>query len=219
MCVPMRLFFRSTSLLLAGLCLSGAATAAEPARLRPVDKCASEAGFAEFRTQLKQAVAAKDERRLLAMLSNDVTVNFGGGRGSEAFAHFWKFGGVDVSPVWKELEQALSRGCARDGDALISPSFLALLPDRFDPYETAIILPGSRLRAGKAPNSAAKGPRLNWHLAEVVDDIGEEWLQVRVPGGPQGFVSRSQTANPLDYRLLFKNRDGKWLITAFVAGD
>jgi len=164
-------------------------------------------------------IATKDEKALLAMLSNDVTVNFGGGRGREAFAAFWKFDGAGVSQVWKELAQALSRGCARDGDALLAPSFLAELPERFDSYETAIILPGTRLRVGKNRKTAPKGPRLNWHLAEVVDDIGEDWLEVRVPGGPHGFVSRDQTANPLDYRLLFKCRGGRWMITAFVAGD
>jgi hypothetical protein len=168
---------------------------------------------------LNQSVAARDEKALLALLSDDVIVNFGGGRGRDAFAAFWKFGAPAASPVWKELERALARGCARDGEVLIAPSFLAELPDQFDPFETAIILPGTRLRAGKSEKTKRKGPVLNWALANIIDDQGEPWIEVDVPGGPHGFVSRDQTANPLGYRLNFKRRDGQWQVTAFVAGD
>jgi hypothetical protein len=218
----MRSFFRSISLRALAIGCSFAVAspllAAVP-RLPPSDTCGSEPGFADFKARLTNVIAQQDARALLAMLSDDVTVNFGGGRGRDAFAAFWKIQGDSTSPVWKELEQALARGCARDGDALIAPSFLADLPDQFDSFETAIILPGTRLRAGKGVKTALKGPVLDWALANVLDDEGEHWIEVAVPGGPRGFVSRGRTASLLGYRLNFKQRGGRWLITAFVAGD
>ena len=44
-------------------------------------------------------------------------------------------------------------------------------------------------------------------------------MGVEIPDGRKGFVRRDQTVNPLGYRAVFEKRGGKWLITAFVAGD
>ena len=189
-----------------------------PERLPPVESCSTEAGFGAFRARLKDVVASKDDQGLLAMLSDDVEVNFGGDQGPALFAANWKFDEPGESHVWPELEEALSQGCTQSGDALVAPSFVANFPHALDAFETVILPPGTVLRGGKRDDTPALGA-MDWHLASVTDDKDESWIAIRLVDGRRGFVRRDQTINPLDYRLVFEKRDGEWMITAFVAGD
>ena len=189
-----------------------------PERLPPIESCSMEAGFEGFRTRLKQVVAARDEQALLAMLSDDAEVNFGGDRGPALFASNWKFGEPGDSHVWAELEEALSQGCTQAGDALVVPSFVVNFPEQLDAFETLILPPGTILRSTKDEASSVIGS-LDWHLANIIDDADEGWVEVKLVDGRQGFVRRNQPINPLDYRLVFERRGGSWMITAFVAGD
>jgi len=44
-------------------------------------------------------------------------------------------------------------------------------------------------------------------------------MKVRTPKGRVGFVPREQMRGLLDYRLIAQRVDGRWQVTAFVAGD
>ncbi len=187
-------------------------------RLPPVEQCTTEAGFEQFRERLKEVVARKDERALLSMLTEDVTVDFGGGSGPPAFAANWQFDQAGESPVWSELSEALSFGCAPTGDHLVAPSFVTQFPAELDAFVTVIVRPGTRLRASESDGAADLG-KLDWHLATVTDEDDGEWLGVQLVDGREGFVRRDQVVNPLDFRLVFTKREGQWRITAFVAGD
>jgi hypothetical protein len=189
-----------------------------PERLPPVEQCAGEPGFDEFRARLKDAVARKDEPALLSMLTDDVEVNFGGDIGPALFASNWKFDEAGESHVWAELKEALAQGCAPSGDALVAPSFVTRFPGQLDAFETVIIAPETPLQKAKAAGVPGRDV-LDWHLAKVTDDLDETWIGVHLIDGRQGFVRRDQMINPLDYRLVFEKRDGKWMISAFVAGD
>src|SRR5687768_4766271 len=101
-----------------------------PETLPPVETCAAEAGFDDFRAMLTKAVEAKDDRALLSLLSADVEVNFGGDRGPALFAANWKLNEPGDSHVWAELDEALAAGCTQTGDALVAPSFVAQFPDQ-----------------------------------------------------------------------------------------
>lgn len=189
-----------------------------PETLPPVETCAAEAGFDDFRARLVKAVKAKDERALLSLLSADVEVNFGGDQGPELFAANWKLDEPGESRVWAELDEALAAGCTQSGDALVAPSFVAQFPHQLDAFETVILPPGAQLRGTKSDGSPAEGA-LSWHLARVADDQDDQWIGVRLVDGRAGFVRRGQAVNPLDYRLVFEKRGGRWMITAFVGGD
>lgn len=200
------------------LVLSWAPPEPVPQRLPPVEQCSAEAGFDEFRTRLKNVVARRDEDALLAMLSDDVEVNFGGDVGPALFSANWKFPEPGQSHVWAELDEALSQGCARSGDALVAPSFVSQFPEQLDAFETLILPPAAQLRSAKTESSAASGP-LDWHLARIVDGADDSWVEVKLVDGRPGFVRWKEAVRPLDYRLVFEKRDGGWRITAFVAGD
>ena len=205
-----------------GLLLALAALAmAEPIhakRLPPVELCTSEPGFEEFRSRLRKIVARKDESDLLALLSDDVEVNFGGDLGPALFAANWEFEGLGESHVWGELEDALSRGCAPTGDALMAPSLGMQFPEDLDPFDTWIARPGTVLRE-RPEDHAPIIAKLDWDLLAASDPNDDGWESVRLLDGRHGFVRHEQLVSPLDYRLVIERRDGKWLITAFVAGD
>lgn len=187
-------------------------------RLPPVEQCAKAPGFEEFRANLRRIVARQDEQALLALLSKDVEVNFGGDKGPDLFAKNWGFAGARLSPVWEELSTALARGCIPTGDALLAPSFSVQFPEDLDPFETWIALPGARLLA-KPDDRAEVTARLEWDLMTEAAPRGGDWLAVRLLDGRKGFVRYAETISPLGYRLVFEKRGAKWMITAFVAGD
>ena len=188
-----------------------------PECLPPTEQCAGDESFDRFRALLKDVVAARDERALVAMLSDDVEVNFGGDVGPALFAANWKFDQAAESPVWAELEEALSQGCIHTGDALMAPSFVAQFPDQLDAFETLILPAGTMLRSAR--DEASAGERLDWHLAAIIDNSDDTWIEVKLVDGRRGFVRHDQSVNPLDYRLVFEKRGGAWQIAAFVAGD
>ena len=204
-----------------GLLLMAALLFAEPIgpRLPPVEQCEAVPGFAAFRTELRAIIARQDEAALLKLLSDDVEVNFGGDRGPELFASNWKFAGSETSHVWKELATALERGCVPTGDALLAPSLDVQLPEELDPFETWIALPKAVLRQRPSDRAPAIA-ELDWELLTTSSDFTDpNWLDVKLVDGRRGFVRLDQVASPLGYRLVFEKRGGRWLITAFVAGD
>ena len=45
------------------------------------------------------------------------------------------------------------------------------------------------------------------------------WYKIETLGGKKGFVSAEFVRSPIDYRACFEKKNGKWKMTAFVAGD
>ena len=192
---------------------------APPYRLPPVEQCGADPSFLEFRANLNDAVVRKDEAALLGLVADDVMVDLGGGSDKNAFAATWGFGQARPSNVWKELGEALRLGCAPAAEALVSPSLIVQFPDDLDAFETLVALPGTMLRA--MPDDAAPiVATLDWHVLTVVESVDvAPWSGVALADGRKGYVRGDQVRSPIDYRASFEKRNGKWLLTAFVAGD
>lgn len=192
-----------------------------PKTLPPVDQCKGDPSFAQFRTTLKAAVAKQDRDAFLKLLAPDVIVNFGGGAGPAAFQEQWTFDEPDdPEGIWALLKTILSMGCARDGAVRVMPS----LDQQMAPYnedlsqDVALILPGAKLYKETGVESAH--PKIiPWTLAAVTSRAGDLVTGVRLPDGRGGFVNDNELYEPLGYRLVVEKRRGKWVITAFVAGD
>ena len=61
---------------------------------------------------------------------------------------------------------------------------------------------------------------LRWHVVALEDGYGEApWLRARLPDGRRGYVRRDLFRSFGDFRAIFERRDGRWRMTAFVAGD
>ncbi|HEV2865854.1 MAG TPA: hypothetical protein VGX37_05015, partial [Allosphingosinicella sp.] len=65
-------------ILAALLLVSAPAASPNLDRRPPIDECATDASFAAFRTQLREAVERQDRDFLLSATADDILVNFGG---------------------------------------------------------------------------------------------------------------------------------------------
>jgi hypothetical protein len=207
-------------LLLALTALSIAAPAhALPTKLPPIEQCGGDAGFTKFRNALRAVVRRKDRDALLRMLSPKVLVNFGGAAGPEAFAQSWDFDPTSHG-IWDQLEIMLRMGCARDGEVRLIPSLIRQLGPYSDDalYDARLSLPGAKLfkEPGAAADAVAVAP---WTLVTATDTSSDFWTGVRLPDGSTGWMSDDDLYEPVGYRIVIERLRGKWMITAFVAGD
>ena len=205
------------AILLSLLAVAPAAGAVD--RRPPVDRCASEPGFAAFRTSLRAAAARRDAAFIRSILIEDILVNFGGDSGREAFVRQWRLGEAD-SRFWAELLTVLDLGCAPIEEELVAPSMFAQLEDQED--MTAVVMavrPGAVMR--ERPDDAADVvATLDWDvLTWRSEQTPEGWLAVALADGRQGYVRQADTRSLGDYRAFFRRTGGRWQITAFIAGD
>ena len=197
--------------------------AADPVRLPPVDQCRGDAEFEAMRSRLQDVVEAKDLDGLLALMSDDVRVTFGGRFGREGFRHWWTTASGQQGKLWQELTAATSLGCAaaKDGEGAEYRAMPAMFVTSggLDGFTTWVSLPGARLRS-RASTAAQVRMRLPaWTVLEEAEHDGGDWVQVRTPKGRRGYVSVDEARSIIDYRLVFGRQQGGWRITAFVAGD
>ncbi len=198
-----------------------ALTAATPHRLPPVERCKSDAGFAAFRAQLGRAVHNRDPVALKALVASDVTVNFGGDVGWADFAAFW---GLEkqarTSELWEEMAPALTLGCAvtPDGRSRVMPGLFESIGDDVDIFDLVAVRTGTPLRA-TADGSGRVIATLDWHAGEVQAGSTDTWTHVKLLDGREGWVAKDRLVSPIGYRLATEKRGGRWLVTAFVAGD
>jgi hypothetical protein len=192
-----------------------------PATLPPIDQCNGDAGFAKFRSTLNRVVARKDKTALLALLSPRVIINFGGGTGTKALLDEWSFEDADdPNGIWAVLKSMLSLGCARDKAVRIIPSLDMQMEPYYDDLtnDIALILPGAKLYK-EAGVEQPKSKTTPWTVARVTSRAGDLFTGVRLPDGREGLINDNQIYEPLGYRLVIEKLHGKWMITAFVAGD
>jgi hypothetical protein len=201
--------------------LSFLIAAAEPQALPPVDQCASDPSFVQFRERLREAIAARDSAHLLSVVADDIRISFGDTGGREDFVRMWELGRPATSRLWDELGEALRLGCAPSEDGSFwAPSLGQQLSEEEDPFSVVVaVRTGAVLREAPYANAAAVAP-LAWDVLTVQPDDGaDEWLPVTMRDGRSGFVHSSDVRSPLDYRAGFEKRGGSWRMITFVAGD
>jgi hypothetical protein len=194
-----------------------------PARiLPPVDECGRDESFARFRAHLLDVIARRDAGQLRELVAEDVFYSFGGNEGRDAF--FTDFGLQDPqsSALWGALAETLMLGCARRGGEMIAPYAFANWPE-FDGVGTSFLaLPGTELHREPTFDSEVVAT-LAWHVVEDVsgsfDEERQVWRQVRLGDGRTGFVLNRHLRVDIDFRAIFEQRAGRWLLTTFVAGD
>lgn len=209
---------RPVVLTLAALCAASSAQAL-PSRLPPVEQCGGDRSFTKFRDTLRQVVQRKDRDALLRMLSPKVLVNFGGAVGPKAFAEEWDFD-PHSHGIWDQIETMLRMGCGRDGGARLIPSLILQLDPDADEgvYDMRLVLPGAKLFT-KPGVAAGAGAVASWTVATATNTSGDLWTGVRLPDGRSGWIADDDLYEPIGYRMVVEKLRGKWMITAFVAGD
>ncbi len=203
-----------------GLVIGAALAAATPAQLPQVDRCRDDAAFNKFRSAIEDAVTRKDPVALRRLVADDIRSNFGGDGSWKEFSSTWALDDPQKSALWKELQSVMALGCAKTEDkGRVFPGLFEDMGDEADPFELLVARPGAALRS--APDKTAPVvTKLEWtSTIQLESPESGDWVKVQVPGGASGWVETSQLISPLDYRLVSEMRDGRWRITAFVAGD
>jgi hypothetical protein len=185
----------------------------------PLDECRDLEGAHAFRLTLYEAVLMEDTETLLELASPAIELDFGGGEGREELRR--RLGATDQM-LWQELDAALSLGCATDDDGnLVMPWYFAQeLGDR-DPFVTMIVVGEDVPIYAKPDNRSEAFGTVPWNLVTIEADRESEsaYTKVRTDDGRVGFVDSNALRHVLDYRLIASRLEGRWRITAFIAGD
>lgn len=197
-------------------------TAAQAAKLYPIDEAAREPDFFSFRARLLQAAQARDTTFLYSALSPHILNSFGGDGGIDEFKSKWRSAEPN-SPLWPILTEILSLGGVFHGDSLFAaPYTSSRFPPGLDSFEHVAIT-GSGVRVRKEPHDGS--PVLTTLSFDVVRRAAEQsdertgWVAVRLADGRTGWVAAKYVRSPIDYRAGFVRRDGRWVIRSLVAGD
>lgn len=197
----------------------------QSAKLLPVDEAAKDPSFFAFRARLLVAIARKDVNYLISVLDPQIRTDFGGGGGIADFKKAWHLE-RPTSQIWNELASVLSLGGSFDNGSFSAPYIYSKFPDEFDAYEyRAVIDDGVRVR--REPNTNGGIIKtLSFDIVKVIVEAPtdsrlakRQWLTVELADGQKGFMAKEYLRSPIDYRAIFEKKSGKWLMTAFIAGD
>jgi hypothetical protein len=199
----------------------------KPTRLLPVDESAKDPTLVRFLSSLRKTVYRQNSKELMSRVAPDVRVSFGGDNGSTVFQKRWQPERYD-SPVWRELAQVLELGGTFQKGSptpqFWMPYVYSRFPQNLDAFEYgAIVGRGIPLRQRPSPHGKVLRT-LDYNLVRmpVVDEASEidkRWSHVRLVGGGAGYVRSDEVRSPVDFRMSLAKRNGRWMITAFVAGD
>ena len=189
-------------------------------RLPPVDRCAADASFVAFRTELQQALVRKDREHVLAIVSDDIMVNFGGGAGREEFSRTWTLDSPEASRLWHALGEALRLGCVPGEDGIYWAPSLFQEEGIDDPFSVALAIHPEASLHQAADEASPVVAILNWDLVTVPEWIGDAaWQRVEMADGRTGYVRTTALRSPVDYRAGFRQIGGRWRMITFIAGD
>ena len=185
----------------------------------PRDECANIPGAAEFRQQLTKVVGDRDAEGLIALVANDVRLDFGGGAGANLLrTHLNK---ADRS-LWDELDDLLALGCAKNGQGGITiPWYFEQDFGSIDPM-MGMIVTGEEVPLLTEPKKDAEALRqLSWDVVELTDGLQSDapFQKVRLQDKTEGYIASASLRSLIGYRLIASSRNSKWSITSLVAGD
>jgi len=202
-------------------------------QVMPVDEAKNDASFLAFREKLIAAVKKRDVKFLIAALDRDVKGSFGGDEGIKDFKTLWKLDRPD-SLLWKELSVVLNNGGTFLKEESIknkqfcAPYSFTLFPPDLDAFEHQMIFGNNVNLRAKPDVKSSVVAQLSYNVIKVDYENSIKkprreneyaWLKIATLGGKKGFVSADFVRSPIDYRGCFEKINGKWKMTAFLAGD
>ena len=216
------------------LLLSAAAGVAAQGKAYPVDEGASDPAFAKFRTELLDAIVRRDVDGVVAAAAKDVMLSFGGHAGRDDFRGFLTLSEKDLADefkheaaerresYWDGLEEVLRLGgrFTAPGTFEAPYTWTVKLDDTSDPFRTFFAM-GDGIPVRDRPSRFGNVvSTLDHDILETVDGgEGTPFLNVKLPGGGTGFVARQDLRSAVDFRAIFRKRDGRWEIDMFIRGD
>lgn len=201
---------------------------------RPVDQAVQHPSFAAFRARLIDAVVRRDVDDVVAQASGDIHLSFGGHAGHADFRElltvpedslvdeFKHEAAQRREQYWDALEEVLRLGgrFTAPGRFEAPYTFTVELSVDDDPFRTGFIT-GDNVVLRDRPNrhGSAIGS-LSYDIVTILDrGEGTRYREIRLASGRQGFVHEDYLRRPVDHRAIFEERDGKWHMVTFIAGD
>lgn len=212
---------------------TASAVTAQERYVKFIDDAPKDKSLVAFRERLLVAIKRRDLPALEKLMDPNIKVSFGGDQGLRDLRRHWKTETKNTR-LWDELFTAISNGGILYYPDLSVKRFSAPysfdgFPEDLDPYSHYLIF-GSAVALRETPSLEGNViARLSYNIvtldgektvtAENVGHSVPEWYFVRTFGGKTGFVNAKFVRSPLDYRVIIEKRRGKWLVSAFVAGD
>lgn len=211
-----------------------ASAAAQERYVRPVDDGKKDPTFVEFRNRLIKAAENRDSKFILSILDPKIRLSFGGQAGIADFKEIWKIDAPN-SKFWDEFLPVIRNGgtfYTERGSTtrrqFYAPYIFTSFPIDLDAYEYQAIL-GSAVNLREKPDAASLViASLSYNVVKIDydnsikrpgTDAEYEWFKVETLGGKKGFVRSEYVRGTFDYRAAFNKKQGKWKMTAFIAGD
>lgn len=204
---------------------------AQTPKLLPTDDSASDPSFKKVYDKLLKVVANRDAKALLKFLDPDIKLSFGGMGGIAEFKEMWR-PADPKSEVWEKFDTVLRLGVVRSGDGpnvyFSAPYSFTRFPDEYDPFDYGVIVSENAQVRSQPDAQADVVFSLSYDIIKLIEWISDKrrpdchacgWYRIETLDGRAGFVSGKDARSPIDYRVIFMFRDGRWRITAFVAGD
>jgi len=213
---------------------------AQPSKFPPINDITKDKSLVAFVTQLKVAVQKKDKTFLLGALDEKVMNDLGGDGGIAEFKKTWNLDAGDTS-IWRQLSRVIELGGAfnkndQEGRYTFAFPYVHFIDlQDADDYINVGVITGKNVNVREKPDLKAKvlmqlSYDVIWFVeaeqalqkTEGTNLWGEpEWYLIEtLDRKKQGWVFWKYVCSPIDYRLfLFKNKQGKWKVSAFVAGE
>lgn len=202
--------------------------AGQARKLNPVDEGPRDPSFKAFRDLLLKAAKEEDETVLYAVLDPKITNSFGGEGGVTEFKVMWKMG-EGRTKLWNELTTILSMGgsfaTVAGVKSFCAPYVYSNFPDDLEANGYAAIT-GTGVRVREQPNlNAPIITALSYDIVKLDYEpsasagSNSEWVKIIAPNGKKGYVFGKYIRSPTDYRACFEKKQGKWMMTALIAGD
>jgi hypothetical protein len=186
-------------------------------KLLPVDDAASMPDFRQYRAHLQMTVERRDVAALIEASDPGIRLGFDASGGADALRQLF----ADRSESWDELREVLARGGRFSSPtSFAAPYVYSNWPERFDSFECAAVTGTNvRLRSAAALDAPIIAP-VSHSIVRVIEPAqGKLWARVQLGDGRTGYMWHAYVRSPVDYRALFNLIDGRWKMTAFVAGD
>jgi hypothetical protein len=194
-------------------------------RLLPRDE--ADSSFHAFRAQLLASLSRHDTTFLYSILAPQIKNSFGGDDSLSGFKRIWNMDSRDTH-VWSALTRALQMGGKLADSTFIAPYVYAFWPDSIDAFSyVAVTNNAAPVRAAPDPAAPVTGTASysilkleDWkNLAESGVATDSTWARVKLPDGRTVWLASRDVYSPISWRAFFEKRNGRWLMTIFVAGD
>jgi hypothetical protein len=204
------------------LCLGPACKAQESAYIEPIDEGPLNPSFVEFRRNFIRALRVCNSETILHYVDSKVHTSLGIDDGLAYLKE--KLKGKKAPLFCHELLKTVSLGgkfTDAERDEFIAPYVFSSFPDeRFtDPGAYAVVI-GRNVNIRENPSLNGKVlSKVSHAIIQQTTIESNKWIQVQTLDGTKGYIHKDFVRSPLDYRIVFKYQNGKWIITVIIAGE